>query len=286
MSVPLGVITFAIISLNGLVSLYVAVCSCVDIEGEQNNASYATRVRMDGVLLAKGVKDELSVLEDNQKPSPTYESPFFGYGFYYTTMSHVSVWYFAGTFQVLKVALIACALVNAACSLAAVTAGFVSRFCWCSTSNLPATFVLLQVCSGGLFLTEMFLFLVTILAVKESSVVHVTEMITLVLCMVATAGVANIITSYYRSEMDQFINAAIEKSDKKSLLNGQDELDVLDEDSDTSSYDNTSEADTLFEALPAESSSRVIAEPEQLETESVCSHSTAMEVVVNPKDIE
>jgi len=189
-----------LLSVNLIVSAYFLVCTGYDIVGEQNHTNYSTRTEPEEVLLV--AKDDLSQLESELwKPKdPPLKEPVKGYGLYWQLMKHVGDWYYAETFQIIKILILVCSGFNVFSSIMAIFSILLHSdwcSCWCCHPT-PLIFV-----EGGSSMLELLLLVMVVLSFKERAYMSVQDVVGILIFMAYVFFFAYVISKYYKEEKDR-----------------------------------------------------------------------------------
>jgi len=215
-------ISVCILFGNFGLSVYFAVCTVVDILGEENAANYTTQLQPEQVFLT--AKDELYKFEEKLRndSARTYVEPMPGYGMYWSMMREVGEWYTTGTFQIFKVGLLTCALLVAVTSLLALISITIHREwcgCWCCHPT-PLIFV-----EGGLSLVEVLIIGMALSCIVENALLSVTNVLVMFCVFFAVFFQSWAISKYYRSERDRLDEVLYEEIDDVYCKTGEDDGD-------------------------------------------------------------
>jgi len=203
-------ISVCILLGNFALSAYFAVCTVVDILGEENAANYTTQLQPEQVFLT--AKDELYKYEEmlRNDSARTYVEPIPGYGMYWSLMREIGEWYTTGTFQIFKVGLLTCSLLVAVTSLLALISITIHREwcgCWCCHPT-PLIFV-----EGGLSLVEVLIIGMALFCIVENALMSVTNVVALFCIFFAVFFQSFVISKYYRSERERLDEVLYEEID-------------------------------------------------------------------------
>jgi len=211
--------TILILVFDFTISLYFSVCLGLDISGEVRNATYATVVEAEEMVLTG--QDDLAELQEKKKKMNRVEieSPMSGYDLYYRIMVYIGTWYDQGTFQILKILILTCSLLNTVASFTALlTVLFHRRLCSCWCCH-PVPLILVE---GGFTASTVLILTMSILCLKERTALLLIDVVCMMMSMVIIFFFSGIVSSFYREEkerLDKILKEELEKEALESDIN-------------------------------------------------------------------